>query len=36
MHNVPEDGIFNWDPGAQFGMYQPETFFFTDGVDGRP
>lgn len=36
MHNVPEEGIFNWDPGAQFGMYQPETFFFTDGVDGKP
>jgi peptide/nickel transport system substrate-binding protein len=36
MHNVPADGIFNWDPGAQFGMYQPETFFYTDGEDGRP
>ena len=36
MHNVPADGIFNWDPGAQFGMYQPETFFYADGEDGRP
>ena len=36
MHNVPEDGVFNWDPGAQFGVYQPETFFFTDGYNGRP
>jgi peptide/nickel transport system substrate-binding protein len=36
MHNVPTEGIFNWDPGAQFGMYQPETFFYTDGEDGRP
>ncbi|MEM7169450.1 MAG: ABC transporter substrate-binding protein [Pseudomonadota bacterium] len=27
IHNVPEEGIFNWDPGAQFGIYRPETFW---------
>src|SRR3546814_18931430 len=24
LRNVPEEGIYNWDPGAQFGMYRPE------------
>ena len=35
MMNVPEEAIFNWDPGSQFGMYQPDTFFYVDGDDGR-
>src|SRR3546814_4493382 len=26
LRNVPEEGIYNWDPGAQFGMYRPERF----------
>ena len=28
LENVPEDGIFNWDPGAQFGIYRPEIFWW--------
>ncbi|MDH3376997.1 MAG: ABC transporter substrate-binding protein [Gammaproteobacteria bacterium] len=28
LHNVPSDGIYNWDPGAHFGIYQPDTFWF--------
>ncbi|MBC6440993.1 MAG: ABC transporter substrate-binding protein [Rhodospirillales bacterium] len=36
LHNVPTEGLYNWDPGAQLGMYQPDTFFFTNGDDGRP
>jgi peptide/nickel transport system substrate-binding protein len=28
LHNVPEKGIYNWDPGAFFGIYRPETFWF--------
>ena len=28
LRNVPEDGIYNWDPGAQFGIYRPERFWF--------
>ena len=28
MHNVPERGIFSWDPGAQFGMYRMDEFWF--------
>lgn len=30
LQNVPEDGIYNWDPGAYFGMYRPDTFWFTE------
>jgi peptide/nickel transport system substrate-binding protein len=28
LRNVPEDGIYNWDPGAFFGMYKPDGFWF--------
>ena len=28
--NVPEKGLYNWDPGAFFGIYRPETFWFDD------
>jgi len=28
LRNVPEQGIFNFDPGSYFGMYRPETFWF--------
>ena len=28
LRNVPVEGIYNWDPGAQFGMYRPERFWF--------
>lgn len=27
LRNLPEIGIFNWDPGAQFGIYKPDTFW---------
>ena len=27
LRNVPEEGIFNWDPGAQLGVYRPDTFW---------
>jgi peptide/nickel transport system substrate-binding protein len=27
LHNVPEKGIFSWDPGAHFGVYRPDTFW---------
>ncbi len=26
--NVPEQGFYNWDPGAFFGIYKPDTFWF--------
>ncbi|NQW11154.1 MAG: ABC transporter substrate-binding protein [Alphaproteobacteria bacterium] len=28
LHNVPVKATYNWDPGAHFGMYRPDTFFF--------
>ncbi|HEY3910735.1 MAG TPA: ABC transporter substrate-binding protein [Stellaceae bacterium] len=28
LRNVPEKGIYNWDPGAFFGMYKPDHFWF--------
>lgn len=28
LRNVPDEGIYNWDPGAYFGMYKPDTFWF--------
>jgi len=33
LRNVPEKGIFNWEPGAQFGIYRPDTFWFATGAD---
>jgi peptide/nickel transport system substrate-binding protein len=30
LRNVPEKGLYNWDPGAFFGIYRPETFWFAD------
>jgi peptide/nickel transport system substrate-binding protein len=27
LRNVPEKGIYNWDPGAFFGIYRPDTFW---------
>jgi peptide/nickel transport system substrate-binding protein len=30
LANVPEKGIYNWDPGSFFGIYRPDTFWFTD------
>jgi peptide/nickel transport system substrate-binding protein len=28
LRNVPSDGMYNWDPGAQFGVYKPDGFWF--------
>ncbi len=28
LRNVPEEAIYNWDPGAHFGVYKPDTFWF--------
>lgn len=32
LRNVPAEGIYNFDPGAFFGMYRPETFWLRDGA----
>jgi peptide/nickel transport system substrate-binding protein len=26
--NFPAKGVYNWDPGAHFGIYRPDTFWF--------
>jgi peptide/nickel transport system substrate-binding protein len=30
LRNVPKTGIYNWEPGAHFGLYRPDTFWFDD------
>ena len=30
LRNVPEKAIYNWDPGAHFGMYLMDTFWFDE------
>jgi peptide/nickel transport system substrate-binding protein len=30
LRNIPERGIYNWDPGAFFGLYRPDMFWFAD------
>ncbi|MEQ9812022.1 MAG: ABC transporter substrate-binding protein [Azospirillaceae bacterium] len=27
LHNVPEQGVYSWDPGAHFGRYRMDTFW---------
>jgi peptide/nickel transport system substrate-binding protein len=34
LRNVPEKGIYNWDPGAFFGIHRPDTFWFADAPKG--
>ena len=29
LNNVPVEAIYNWEPGAQFGIYRPDTFWFS-------
>ena len=38
LRNVPVEGVYNWDPGAHFGIYQPDTFWWDNNgkaVDAR-
>jgi len=30
LRNVPQEGVYNWDPGAHFGIYEPDTFWFAN------
>jgi peptide/nickel transport system substrate-binding protein len=30
LRNLPVEGVYNWDPGAHFGMYKPDTFWLDD------
>lgn len=31
LRNIPEQAIWAWDPGAQFGVHRPDEFFFDQG-----
>lgn len=31
LRNVPEEGIYGWDPGAQFGIHRMDAFWFDNG-----
>ena len=35
LRNVPEEAIFGWDPGAQFGMHRMDEFWLDRPVEGR-
>jgi peptide/nickel transport system substrate-binding protein len=35
LENVPKEAIFNWNPGAQFGVYKPDSFWF-DNAPAEP
>lgn len=28
LRNLPGEGMYNWDPGAHFGLYKPDGFWF--------
>ena len=28
LRNIPPEGVYNWEPGAHFGIYRPDTFWF--------
>lgn len=32
LRNVPEEGIYNWEPGGHLGVHQPDTFWFVPKV----
>lgn len=31
LENLPEEGFYNWDPGAHFGCYRPDRFWLQPG-----
>lgn len=36
LQNVPREGVYNWNPGAHFGIYRPDTFWFAGTQGGNP
>ena len=34
LRNVPEDGLWAWEPGAHFGVHRMDEFFFAPGAGG--
>jgi peptide/nickel transport system substrate-binding protein len=35
LRNVPERAMYGWDPGAHFGIYKPDCFWFDDVKSGQ-
>ncbi|MFK8253186.1 ABC transporter substrate-binding protein [Ancylobacter terrae] len=35
LHNVPPVGIYSYEPGAYFGIYNPDTFWFDNAGQGN-
>ena len=35
LKNIPLSATYNWNPGAHFGIYKPDTFWFATAGDGR-
>jgi peptide/nickel transport system substrate-binding protein len=35
LRNVPEKGVYNWDPGGHFGIYRPDGFWLADGRQSK-
>ena len=35
LKNVPAKGLYNWDPGAYFGIYRMDTFYFDEKRAGE-
>lgn len=33
LRNVPSQGLYNWEPGAYFGIYHPDTFWMEADVE---
>ena len=36
MVNVPKEGLYNWDPHAQIGIYRPDTFWYRERARALP
>lgn len=36
LRNVPKEGVYAYDPGAYFGMYKPDTYWFDREAAARP
>jgi peptide/nickel transport system substrate-binding protein len=30
LMNIPAEAVYNWEPGAQFGIYQPASFWLAE------
>ncbi len=33
LRNIPEEAVYNWEPGAQLGIHRPDTFWYADGAE---